>query len=772
MGPIRVRIGIDSGEPGLTDEGYVGLDVHRGARICATAHGGQIVVSGRTRALLDGEFALVDLGLHRLKDLTEPVKLFQLGEREFPPLRSLNATNLPAQPTPLVGRDNELAELSELVRSVRIVTLTGAGGSGKTRLGLQAAAELVHEFNDGVFWVSLAAVNDAELVVPTVAATIGAKGDLAHHVDEKRMLLLLDNLEQILGCASTLAELLRACPNLRLLVTSRAPLRITGEQQYEVPPLAQADAVELFTQLARQVAPAFQPDEHVSEICRRLDGLPLALELAAARAKLLAPAQILERLGRSLNVLTTGARDVPERQRTLRAAIEWSYELLSEEERQLFARTSVFAGSFTLEAAEQVCGAPVDGVAALVDHSLLRQTAGGRLFMLETISEYARERLDQSGDAEARRDSHAEFYLKLAEDAAVRQFEADTQLQALTSLTQERGNLRAALARFEEDGRNDLLLRLAAAPGNSWLMRGELAEGRRWLDAALANQVGGLRTVEQALRYSFWIAVHQGDIERAEKLAAERMRNAETLGDQVRIAGAVSASARVAEMRGDYWQARKLHQQAVELNRGIADDSLIANTLMWLGRTELLCDDYPRARAAFEEAIRLSRTTGHTDVLATSLKGLAETALHEGRFDEAELLYRETVPLWRDLGSEEYLAYAIGGLAAAAVNRGDLARAGRLAGVEEAILASAEQECDPFQDKVRERFHLGPLRDHRADPTIAAAWADGRDLAVDEAIAYALQSAGGPAGSAAREDAEERRTNGPLETERAASVKA
>jgi len=371
---VRVRMGIHSGEPVVTDEGYVGIDVHRGARICATAHGGQIVFSGSTQALLGHGLLIEDLGLHRLKDLAEPVKLFQLGGGEFPPLRSLNATNLPTQPTPLVGRERELAEVLELLGSARLVTLTGAGGSGKTRLALQAAAELVEEFKDGVFWVSLATLTDPELVLPTIAATVGAKGDLAEFVDEKRLLLLIDNLEQILGCAPALAELLGSCLNLRLLATSRAPLRLSGEQEYEVLPLPEAQAIELFTQRARQVRPSFELDKHVAEICRRLDGLPLALELAAARIKILSPEQILKRFGQSFDLLATGARDLPERQRTLRATIEWSYNLLDAEDQRLFASLAVFSGGCSLEAAENICEAELDGLQSLVDKGLLRHT--------------------------------------------------------------------------------------------------------------------------------------------------------------------------------------------------------------------------------------------------------------------------------------------------------------------------------------------------------------------------------------------------------------
>jgi predicted ATPase/class 3 adenylate cyclase len=408
-GPVRVRMGIHTGEPVVVREGYVGIDVHRGARICSTAHGGQILISEDARRLLRADDGLKALGLHRLKDLAEPVRLFQLGAEAFPPLRSLNASNLPVQPSPLVGRTRELADVLELVRSSRLLTLTGAGGSGKTRLALQASAELVEEFEDGVFWVSLAALSDYRYVQPTIAGVLGAKDGIANFVDEKRLLLLLDNLEQVLECAPALAELLRSCPNLRLLVTSRAPLRVTGEQEYEVPPLPEVEAIELFSQRARQVKRDFEADGDVAEICRRLDGLPLAVELAAARVRTLTARQILERLGRSLDLLTIGPRDVPERQRTLRATIEWSYELLDPEEKALLARLAVFVGGCSLAAAEDVCAANTDTLHSLVEKSLLRHDAE-RFSMLETIREYATVHLDVRTDADEIRARHQRHF--------------------------------------------------------------------------------------------------------------------------------------------------------------------------------------------------------------------------------------------------------------------------------------------------------------------------------------------------------------------------
>jgi len=322
-GPIRVRMGLHTGEPLVTEEGYVGIDVHRAARIAAAGHGGQILVSQSTRDLARAE-SLRDLGEHRLKDLTAPERIYQLGEGDFPGLKSLNQSNLPVQPGPLFGRTNELLEVLELLASSRLVTLSGAGGSGKTRLAVQVAAEAVDGFPDGVWFVSLAPLSDAQLVLSTVAAALGAREEVHDFLREKRLLLLLDNVEQLLPqAAPTIAGLLEA-PHVKLLTTSRERLAVAGEQEYPVPTLRVEDAIHLFTARARQLKPSFESDEHVAQIARRLDGLPLALELAAARVKVLTAEGIAKRLDQSLALLTAGARDAPRRQQTLRATIEWS----------------------------------------------------------------------------------------------------------------------------------------------------------------------------------------------------------------------------------------------------------------------------------------------------------------------------------------------------------------------------------------------------------------------------------------------------------------
>jgi predicted ATPase/class 3 adenylate cyclase len=434
---LPVRMGLHSGTPLVTEEGYVGPDVHRAARIAAAGHGRQILASGSTAALA-GDGLLRDLGPHRLKDLSAPERIYQLGDNDFPPLRSLHQTNLPIPATPFLGRERELPEVVGLFSQadVRLLTLTGPGGTGKTRLGLQVAAQLAERYPDGVWWIPLAPLRDPQLVLATAGEALGATSDVADHIADKRMLVLFDNFEQVVEAAGDIAQLLASCPQLEVLVTSREPLHISGEQAYPVPPLARDEGVGFFVARARAAAPDFEPDETVAEICRRLDDLPLALELAAARVTALSPAQILERLEQRLPLLTGGARDLPERQRTLQATIEWSYELLIDEERQLFNRLAAFSGGCRLDAAEAVADADVDTLQSLVDKSLIRSSQE-RYWMLETIREYAAPFLDD----EVRR-RHATYFVELADESFM-QLLGDPG-DWLERLDYERANFRAA----------------------------------------------------------------------------------------------------------------------------------------------------------------------------------------------------------------------------------------------------------------------------------------------------------------------------------------
>ena len=488
-GPTPARMGIHIGEPQIHEGRYVGIDVNRAARICSAAHGGQVVVSERTRALLGDAFECVPLGVHRLKDLREREKLFQLGTALFPPLRSLNASNLPAPPSRLVGRRAELSAIRQLLREHRLVTLTGPGGAGKTRLALEAAAQCSDEFDDGVWWTPLAAVSEPDLVLPTVAQTLGAHAPLAEHIDERRMLILLDNLEQVVDCAPAVSALLAACPDLTLLATSRTPLRLRAEREYPVPPLELDDAVELF--VARAVRS--DPLAVVRAICARVDALPLAVELAAARTPVFAPAELLERLDRRLAVLTEGPVDAPDRQVTLRATIEWSYELLDRDEAAHFARLSVFAGSFDSAAALAICGTGLGGLESLLEQSLLARTQSGRFFMLETIREFAAERLGHDPELRLR---HAEHYLEVARSAGLTDDSQGAMRHDL--IVRDRDNVRTALDWALDSGAVEIGLRLAASLENYWVTNAP-AEGAERLRGLLARAPDSLPPELRAL---------------------------------------------------------------------------------------------------------------------------------------------------------------------------------------------------------------------------------------------------------------------------------
>ncbi len=553
-GPVAVRMGVHTGEPLLVDGEYAGIDVHRAARIAAAGHGGQVLLSQSTRELLEPSADVRELGRYRLKDIGESVRLYQFGGGEFPPLRSMASTDLPVQSTPLIGRERELEEVGRLLRSRRLVTLTGPGGSGKTRLALQLAADGAEDFPDGVVWIPLQALRDPELVLPTVAQAIGGGEALLDGAAARRMLLVLDNFEQLLPSAPKVGDLMTRLPRTTLLVTSREPLHLGGEHEYPVAPLSEPDAVALFTERARAVVQAFERDDATVEICRRLDCLPLALELAAARVKALSTEELLKRLATRLPILTGGPRDAPERHRTLRATIGWSYELLAPEEQDAFACLAVFIGGCTLEAAESVCRTDMDTIAALVDKSLLRRN-GDRYSMLEVIREYAGERLEERGERESLRQRHAEYFLDQAR--SVEPLIRSPQAAALLDrLEQDHANLRAALA-WLADAPSDRALRLAvwglAARlhrfGDTALVRGDFVEAARLYresleiglhlgeDLQAAYSLAGLAAVAaqqgmRALASRLWGCVTGFELASGARLQeAERARYQQLLGD-------------------------------------------------------------------------------------------------------------------------------------------------------------------------------------------------------------------------------------------------
>ena len=661
---VRVRIGIHTGDARMLGADFVGLDVHRAARIMSAGHGGQILLSDATRALAEGKLpdgaAMRDLGEHRLKDLDRPEHLFQLVatglSTDFPALRSLGSGrhNLPGPVTSFVGRAAETEHVLKLLASRRLVSLTGPGGTGKTRLAVEVAAASADRFTDGAFFVPLAAITDPDLLLPTVAATLGVRevaarsvrDSVVDYVSGRTMLVILDNFEQLIASAPTVAELLAAAPTMTVVVTSREPLRIAGEHEFPVPPLTLPDArstanldemaliesVALFLDRTRAIRPGFeltaQNATAIAEICARLDGLPLALELAAARSRLFEPPELLARLERRLSFLA-GGRDVPERQRTLRGAIDWSHDLLSEPEKVLFRRMSVFSGGCALEAFDAVCMPGevrlelVDAVSALNEKSLVQRdlsTEVLRLRMLETIREYARERLDAAGEEQGTRQRHASFFLDLAERAAP-QLGGREQARWLKTLDAELDNFRDAIGWSIDSGDLELGLRLAAALNRFWVFRNHAREGRRHLDNLLALAQGGESPATRA--------------------------------------AALGVAADIAGWQGDYAASRPLANESLHLYRQIGDMAGIADQLNLLGYAAITTDP-GAALELFRESIEAYRQAGRPPGMGESLIGMALPQMQLRNVEEAINHLREAKALFEQVGDDTMALIADG----------------------------------------------------------------------------------------------------------------
>jgi predicted ATPase/class 3 adenylate cyclase len=733
-GPIRVRMGVHTGEPLVTEEGYVGMDVHRAARIAGSAHGGQIVVSETTRRLLDADVPMHDLGEHRLKDLIGAERLFQLGEGDFPPLRTLGATNLPIVSIPLVGREQELDELvATLSDGTRLLTLTGPGGTGKTRLALQVAAELVGRLHDGVFWVPLAGLTDPELVASEVAVTIGAREDLTSFLRGRSLLLLLDNFEHLLDAAPVVSAILGASARVRVLVTSRAPLRVTGEQEYRLEPLPQKQAAALFADRARAVGRQVAPDATVEEICRRLDGLPLAVELAAARTKLLAPERLLDRLDSALALLTGGARDAPERQRTLRATIQWSYDLLDPRAGELFARLAVFSGTFPLEAAEEVCGAELDDLGTLVDNSLVKPIGDDRFLMLETIGEYALEQLRERNEEDELRRRHAEFFSALAEQAYAHRFDAEAEWSA--RLETDHDDVRAALDWLTKAD-PDRALELAGALGWFWLSRGLLHEGSGRLAAALAASglTGRLRA--RALTSSGALVARLGDPPAGIAHLDTAVAMWRKLGDPDELAAALdSLGWPLVYDANDNSRALEAFEQSLELRRELGDDAGVTRALVGVAQVLVAMGETERAESISLDL--LDRAAGDARTEHFAYHFLADCALIRGDPDEAGPRYRQSLRAALPLGDVVETSFEVQGVAMSEAGLGDPRRAVVLAESVEALWESLGLSISvAFWDALLERY-LGPARQSLGDEYDAVR-AEGRALPFDDAIGLAL----------------------------------
>jgi predicted ATPase/class 3 adenylate cyclase len=752
---IRVRAALHTGAAHERDGDYFGPSVNRVSRLLAAGHGGQTLLTQAARERVEGRLpagtGLRDLGSHRLKDLQQPERIYQLLHpdlpAEFPPLRSLEAFahNLPIQLTSFIGRRQEMETVRRLLEECRLLTLTGAGGCGKTRLALQVAAELVTEMPDGVWLVELGALTDPALVAPTVAAGLGLRESaepraieerLAEFLQHRRLLLVLDNCEHLVAACAIFADsLLRACPGLRILCTTREPLGIAGEVAWRVPSLTQPDprllenggsdpvseiaeyeAVRLFIERAMAVSPGFQITPAtapcVAQVCRRLDGIPLAIELAAARVRVLSLEQIAAGLDDSCRLLTGGSRTALHRHQTLRATMDWSYNLLTEPERTLLRRLSVFLGGWTLEAVEAVCafgaaprstlhppalgpcqlgarslelGADVlDLLTGLVDKSLVAveelpgeamgdgRSEAPRYRLLETIRQYSRDRLFESGEASDLRQRHFDWFLALAEHAEP-ELDGPRQRQWLDRLEREHENLRAALQWAEESHQAESGLQLGRKLWQFWWVRGYLAEGRDRLASLLAGAEPSARTAARAkaLHGAGILAQDQGDYRAARALHEESLAIKRELCDRAGVAASLNNLGHVARLQGDYRAARALYEEGLAIGRELGDPRGLAFSLRGLGLIARYQGDLIAARAYYEESLAIARRLGDERAVAISLNNLALVALDSGDPEAARVYYQESLTIKQELGDRRGIAFALNGLGLTALYRGE-----------------------------------------------------------------------------------------------------
>jgi predicted ATPase/class 3 adenylate cyclase len=806
---IRVRMGIHTGDGRLDADGeYVGPDVNRAARVAAAGHGGQVLVSETTSSLISEDLpagvTLRGLGEHRLKDL-RPERLCQLvveGLRaDFPPIRSLDRrpNNLPTQLTSFVGRQAELAEAERLLGTTRLLTMTGPGGTGKTRLSLQLAANVSHRFKDGTWFVALEPVRDPGLIAGTILTTLGlvesggrsARDVLADWLATRQALLVLDNFEQVIEGGRVVADLLRAAPELSVIVTSRAPLRVSGEQEYPVPGLPAPvdvlalsdleklnlpagarqldaasitayEAVRLFIARAVGVRPDFRVTNEnapaVAGIAARLHGMPLAIELAAARVKLLSPDAILERLEHQLGVLSAGSRDLPERQQTLRGAIAWSHELLAPGERRLLARASIFVGGCELDSAEAVCGPAaeldgldvLDGLMSLADQSLVRaEEVDGetRFRMLDTIREFAAERLSESGERETIEARHTTTYLALAEDAS-RKLSGDDQRRWLGRIERDHDNIRAVLDRSTASGDADTAIRLAFAMWRYWQKRGHLAEARRRLQA-IADQpwsrddpVLRARLLEALGGVAWW----QADLATMGPSYAEALRIWEEVGDKAEIANALyNDSFRYAvtgnPRDGDperlgFAQMQRSRDLAAE----IGDEHARANALWGIGNWRYFNEADDNGAHDFEEARDVFGRLGDRTMEGWSYHMLGTAQLKTRDIDGARTNVVRAMQLFHQFGDVAGITLALDDFASIAMAEDDLPRAARLWGAARALSSAGGVGLADYVDEQYD-FYSRPNARHSMDSADLERYADeGRRLTLDESVAYALET--------------------------------
>ena len=792
---VRVRIGLHTGEANLSAKTYVGLDVHRASRIASVGHGGQVLISDATRALvgqgLPEGIGLRDLGEYRLKDLEHPERLWQLVipglPDEFPPIGSLDATpnNLPRRLTTFLGRAREIGAIGELLTTTRLLTLTGPGGTGKTRLSLEVARRSLERYPDGVYQVELASIREPAIVAATIAQTLGLpdRGGrtpvdrITDHIGAGRYLLVLDNFEQVIDAAPVVTELLATCPNLEIMVSSRSVLRVSGEQEYAVPPLAlpdpahlppidqlsQYESVALFIERARAVKPDFSVTNEsapaVAEICVRLDGLPLAIELAAARVRVLTPQAMLSRLGNRLQLLSSsGSRDLPERQQTLRGAIAWSHEMLDEADRMLFSCLSVFVGGAGIEEADAVCGEEVhgdilDALDSLVEKSLVRQSEGlegsPRFGMLETIREFADEQAAERGLRDELRERHATLFASRAAEAQPHMLSADKR-RWLDRIEQDHDNFRAALSWATEAGRAEMAMRMGAALWRFWQMRGHLAEGLERLEAALAlpHSREHPETRADALSAAAGLAYWQADEVRSRSLYEAEIEARRALGDRRGLAEAmysISFTWSIISLQAPdkLALANEYVAGALAIFEELGDEGGVARCRWALANARYGAGDIEAARNQLRPALETFRRLDDSFMVAWATYTMAMGDMSEERESatdrpdlraSARRMLTESLRIFAD--SEDVSGYTLvmDGLALVAFRDGDLERAARLSGAVESLERTSGTGLNLWN---RELLGFAP-RDQLQDPALVAAWRDGEQLSGDEAVAYAL----------------------------------
>ncbi|MGH8103529.1 MAG: ATP-binding protein [bacterium] len=813
-GLLKVRMAVHTGPAEERDNDFFGPALNRCSRLLGIGYGGQVLLSEAATALvrdaLPAGASLRDLRSHRLKDLQHPEHVFQLVHpdlpSDFPPLRSLTSlpNNLPRQSTSFVGREKPIADLKEMLSQGRLVTLIGPGGVGKTRLALQVAADLLTGDGHGVWLVELAPLSDAALIPQTVAAALGLREEpkrpitdtLLEYLRDKNILIILDNCEHLVeACAQLADEALSQCPQTHLMATSREALGVRGEQIYRVPSLSlpptsptrptgptppaevgatdlsHYESIRLFVDRARLAQSDFAltptRKEAVTDICRRLDGIPLAIELAAARVKAMSVEQIRDRLNDRFRLLTGGSRTALERHQTLRAGVDWSYTLLAEEEKKVLRAVSVFVGGFTLDAAGAVCGSDaLDPVTRLVEKSLVNfeeEHDPPRYALLETIRQYAREKLDEAGEGPAARNGHLAFFVALAEEAEP-ELTGANQAEWLNRLEAEHENLRAALdwaleaptANPESRTPNPALmaLRIAGALWRFWEVRGYLNEGGARLAAAIessqesgvgSQSVGARGAVPEsqtilakALNGAGALAYWQGDYAAARDLHQQALTIRRELGDRRGIAGSLNNLGNVAWFQADYAAARRYQEESLAIARELGDKRGIAASLNNLGLVAQGQGDYAAARRFYDESLALFRDIDDKGSIAASLTGLGNVALKQCNLSEAQSLLKEAIGICRDIGDKRGIAYSFEDFAHLNQTQGNSERAAKLLGTVDALREAIGAPLPPSGRAAYDRT-VAAVRAALADAAFNAAFAAGRALPLDSAIAYALE---------------------------------